>query len=110
MQQLNKFCVLSDDTLTYVPTENPNDMRERIVSRIITKQAIPERTVSVPNVQRRVFPDIRSRKRLSEDELANILGKKYLCGYIAFFLYRVYIFQCKLVKCLMNFRILFDDL
>lgn len=50
-------------------------MRQRIVNRIVTKQAAPERRVILPNVQRRVIQDVKSRKRLSDDELANILGK-----------------------------------
>lgn len=58
------------------PPENADIMRQRIVTRIACKQPAPARWVtSLPNAQRRVIPDNRSRKRLSNDELANILGK-----------------------------------
>lgn len=38
------------------------------------QQTIPERRVILPNIQRRIIPEVASRKRLSDDELATILG------------------------------------
>lgn len=71
---IKKLFLFPDDFLTLAPTENADDMRQRIVSRILTKQTIPERRVILPNVQRRIIPEVKRRKRLSNDELAVILG------------------------------------
>lgn len=49
-------------------------MRDRIVNRIVTKQTVPERWVTLPNEQRHTMSHMK-KKRLSDDELANILGK-----------------------------------
>lgn len=68
--------LFSDDCESDTPLESADRIRQRIVTRMDNIHPMPDRRVTIPNVQRRIFPDVTSRKRLSDEQLANILGKK----------------------------------
>ncbi|KAJ8963928.1 hypothetical protein NQ314_005257, partial [Rhamnusium bicolor] len=63
------------DPVFHAPSSNGNDLRQRIIRRIISKELPQERTVTI-----KTYPHerIKTNKRLSNDELATILGDESL--------------------------------
>ncbi|KAG5884089.1 hypothetical protein JTB14_027772 [Gonioctena quinquepunctata] len=58
-------------------TENPDDLRQRICDRMVMNKTLSERIVTLPHIVEQTFPvttAVRSNKRLSDDQMATILG------------------------------------